>query len=77
MATTRDNAGQYGNYSEDQCTNEILRLLAAIEDHKENKKAEMKAYNDLIKEEEESIKYLRGRIDNLRHEDAVAEVTGE
>ena len=64
---------QYEDLAPDQCKEEIARLARIQMDHIENKKAQLKAYNELINETKDKIEYLVERIDYLNHENAVAE----
>jgi len=63
--------GQYEDLNPERCKEEIARLAKVQMDHVENKSAEVKSYNELIKETKDKIEYLVGRIDYLHHEDAV------
>jgi hypothetical protein len=63
---------QFGDLTADQCKEEIARLARIQMDHIENKKAQLKAYNELINETKDKIEYLVGRIDYVNHEEAVA-----
>lgn len=64
--------GMFGDYSQDQLKDEIVRTVKVIQDHEESKKAEAKSWTDLIKDEKKKLQYLAERIDYLQHEDAVA-----
>ena len=64
---------QYEDLTPEQCKEEIARLARIQMDHVENKKAQLKAYNELINETKDKIEYLVERIDYLNHENAVAE----
>lgn len=62
----------FGDHSQDQLKDEIVRTVKAIQDHEENKKAEAKSWSDLIKDEKKKLQYLAERIDYIQHEEAVA-----
>lgn len=64
---------QYEDLTPERCKEEIARLARIQMDHVENKKAQLKAYNELINETKDKIEYLVERIDYLNHENAVAE----
>lgn len=55
--------GQFGEMSQDQIKDEIVRTLKMIQDHEENKKAEAKSWTDLIKDEKAKVQYLTECID--------------
>lgn len=61
----------YEGFTDDAVKEEIARLNKVNIDLIENKKAEAKSYNDLIKENVDKIEYLIEKLDALRHEDAV------
>lgn len=74
--TERENAlrESYSDLTVDQCKEEVVRLSRIKMDQVENKKAEMRAYAELIKETQEKIEFLVGRVDYLAHEAQVAEL---
>ncbi len=63
---------QYEDLNAEACKNEIARLTKINMDHLENKSAQIKTYNELLKENKDKITYLIERIDYVVHEEQVA-----
>lgn len=64
--------GTFGDMSVAQLKDAIVQQVVQIQDFKESKKAENKAWSDQIKEKQDGIQYCTERIDYVNHEAAVA-----